>query len=137
MVCAQPAGVFGPSGLLPALHPLHSRKMLPRTQLSSALKQALPRRSFASSARAFLPRTPATPLTTTPKPARRGVVSSPVVFDPQEPSHAAVREDITIPCVGLFSLLDTCTLLTFLTRPSFTATPSALSPTDKESGCAG
>ncbi|GJN92938.1 hypothetical protein Rhopal_005982-T1 [Rhodotorula paludigena] len=71
--------------------------MLPRTQLSSALKQALPRRSFASSARAFLPRTPATPLTTTPKPARRGVVSTPVVFDPQEPSHAAVREDITIP----------------------------------------
>jgi len=82
--------------------------MLPRTAISS-LKAALPRRTFATSARvsSVLPRQPVAPLATTETvPRRRGVASTPPVLDPQEPSHANVREDIVIPypeCVPLSS----------------------------------
>ncbi|GAA5938545.1 hypothetical protein JCM3775_002155 [Rhodotorula graminis] len=73
--------------------------MLPRTAISS-LKAALPRRTFATSARvsSVLPRQPVAPLATTEAvPRRRGVASTPPVLDPQEPSYANVREDIVIP----------------------------------------
>ncbi|BGP50169.1 hypothetical protein JCM10450v2_006080 [Rhodotorula kratochvilovae] len=71
--------------------------MLSRTALAP-LRAALPRRTFATSARASLPRTPVAPLATVETaPHRRGVSSTAPAFDPQEPSHAAVKEDIIIP----------------------------------------
>ena len=84
--------------------------MLPRSAISS-LKAALPHRTFATSARVAsgLPRNPVAPLASTETvPRRRGVASTPPAFDPQEPSHAAVKEDIVIPypeCVGPLPLL--------------------------------